>query len=144
MILKPLQRALADGDRIYAVIRATAVNQDGRTPGISVPSQASQEANIADALRLADISPGTIQYVEAHGTGTPVGDPIEAAAIGGTYGKLGRSRGALRDRLDQEQFRPPRSGGRHGGTDQGGAGSAAPQHSWQSSFRESEPEHPVR
>ncbi len=87
VILKPLQRALADGDRIYAVIRATAVNQDGRTAGISVPSQASQEANIVDALRLADISPGTIQYVEAHGTGTPVGDPIEAAAIGATYGK---------------------------------------------------------
>ena len=58
VILKPLARALADGDRIYAVIRATAVNQDGRTAGISVPSQASQEANIVDALRLADISPG--------------------------------------------------------------------------------------
>src|SRR5262249_1401969 len=87
VILKPLKRALADGDRIHAVIRATAVNQDGRTPGISVPNQASQESNIVDALRLADVSPETIQYVEAHGTGTPVGDPIEAAAIGATYGK---------------------------------------------------------
>src|SRR5215475_14334833 len=87
VILKPLERAVADGDRIHAIIRATAVNQDGRTPGISVPSQASQQSNIVDALRLADIAPETIQYVEAHGTGTPVGDPIECAAIGATYGK---------------------------------------------------------
>ena len=87
VILKPLARALADGDSIYAVIRGTAVNQDGRTAGISLPNQASQEANILDALRLADVPPESVQYVEAHGTGTPVGDPIEAAAIGATYGK---------------------------------------------------------
>ena len=87
LILKPLARALADGDRIYAVIRATAVNQDGRTAGISVPNQASQEANIVEALRLAEIAPESVQYVEAHGTGTPVGDPIEAAALGAVYGK---------------------------------------------------------
>ena len=87
VILKPLARALADGDQIYALIRATAVNQDGRTAGISVPNQVSQEANIVDALRLADIPPESVQYVEAHGTGTPVGDPIEAAALGAVYGK---------------------------------------------------------
>ena len=87
VILKPLARALADGDHIYAVIRATAVNQDGRTAGISVPNQASQEANIVEALRLAEIAPESVQYVEAHGTGTPVGDPIEAAALGAVYGK---------------------------------------------------------
>ncbi|HEX2494736.1 MAG TPA: type I polyketide synthase, partial [Steroidobacter sp.] len=87
VILKPLSRALADRDRIYALIRATAVNQDGRTAGISVPNQVAQEANVADALRLADIAPDSIQYVEAHGTGTPVGDPIEAAALGAIYGK---------------------------------------------------------
>ncbi len=87
VILKPLSRALADGDRIYALIRATAVNQDGHTPGISVPNQASQEANIVDALRLTDVTPESVQYVEAHGTGTPVGDPIEAAALGSIYGK---------------------------------------------------------
>jgi acyl transferase domain-containing protein/NADPH:quinone reductase-like Zn-dependent oxidoreductase/short-subunit dehydrogenase/acyl carrier protein len=87
IILKPLARALADGDRVYAVIRATAVNQDGRTAGISVPNQAAQEANIAEALRLAGIAPESVQYVEAHGTGTPVGDPIEAAALGAVYGK---------------------------------------------------------
>jgi acyl transferase domain-containing protein/NADPH:quinone reductase-like Zn-dependent oxidoreductase/acyl carrier protein len=87
VILKPLKRALADGDRIYAIIRATAVNQDGRTAGISLPSQAAQESNIVDALRLANIAPESVQYVEAHGTGTTVGDPIEAAALGEAYGK---------------------------------------------------------
>src|SRR5919108_84539 len=87
VILKPLSRALADRDRIYALIRATAVNQDGRTAGISVPNQAAQQANIMEALRLADLAPNSVQYVEAHGTGTPVGDPIEAAALGAVYGK---------------------------------------------------------
>jgi acyl transferase domain-containing protein/NADPH:quinone reductase-like Zn-dependent oxidoreductase/short-subunit dehydrogenase/ubiquinone/menaquinone biosynthesis C-methylase UbiE/acyl carrier protein len=87
IILKALSRALADGDRIYALIRATAVNQDGRTAGISLPNQAAQEANIVDALRLADIAPDSVQYVEAHGTGTAVGDPIEASALGAAYGK---------------------------------------------------------
>ena len=87
VILKPLARALADRDQIYAVIRATAVNQDGRTEGISVPSRTSQEANLREALRLAALAPESVQYVEAHGTGTPVGDPIEAAAIGAVYGK---------------------------------------------------------
>src|SRR5215475_2641586 len=87
VILKPLERAVADGDRIHAIIRATAVNQDGRTASISLPNQAAQEANIVDALRLADIAPESVQYVEAHGTGTTVGDPIEAAALGEAYGK---------------------------------------------------------
>src|SRR5262245_58213073 len=87
VILKPLMRALADGDRLYAVIRATAVNQDGRSAGISLPNQAAQEANIVEALRVANIAPESVQYVEAHGTGTTVGDPIEAAALGDAYGK---------------------------------------------------------
>ena len=82
VVLKPLSRALADQDRIYAVIRATAVNQDGRTPGMTVPSLQSQAALIREACALAGISPGSIQYVEAHGTGTLVGDPIEARALG--------------------------------------------------------------
>jgi acyl transferase domain-containing protein len=86
VVLKPLDRALADGDNVYAVIRATAVNQDGRTAGISVPNGASQRANILDALAAGGIDPATVQYVEAHGTGTPVGDPIEARAIGDVYG----------------------------------------------------------
>ncbi len=91
IVLKPLARALADGDHIHAVIRASAVNQDGRTDGIAVPSRASQEENLRDALRLADLPAESIQFVEAHGTGTPVGDPIEAAAIGAVYGVARRS-----------------------------------------------------
>jgi acyl transferase domain-containing protein/aryl carrier-like protein len=80
--LKPLARALADGDRVYAVIRGTATNQDGRTPGMTVPSQDAQEALLREACRDADVMPAWIQYVEAHGTGTLVGDPIEARALG--------------------------------------------------------------
>lgn len=81
VILKPLSRALADGDTIHALIRGTAVNQDGRTNGITVPRREAQEAVMRDAYRRAGVSPGQVQYVEAHGTGTPVGDPIEAAAL---------------------------------------------------------------
>jgi len=80
--LKPLAQALADGDRVYAVIRGTAINQDGRTPGMTVPSQEAQEALLRQACRDARVAPALIQYVEAHGTGTLVGDPIEARALG--------------------------------------------------------------
>lgn len=82
LILKPLSSAERDNDRIYAVIRGTAVNQDGKTPGITVPSEAAQRAVILAACRQAGIKPDSIDYFEAHGTGTPVGDPIEAAAVG--------------------------------------------------------------
>lgn len=84
VVLKLLERALADHDRIYAVIRGTAVNQDGHTNGITVPNGESQKAVARAALRLANIEPQSIDYVEAHGTGTPVGDPIEANALGDT------------------------------------------------------------
>jgi acyl transferase domain-containing protein/aryl carrier-like protein len=80
--LKPLAQALTDGDRVYAVIRGTAINQDGRTPGMTVPSQEAHEALLRQACRDARVAPATIQYVEAHGTGTLVGDPIEARALG--------------------------------------------------------------
>ena len=82
VVLKPLSAAEADGDPIYAVIRATAANQDGRTNGITVPSQLAQQTLIVEACRAAGVSPAAIGYVEAHGTGTAVGDPIEAAALG--------------------------------------------------------------
>ncbi len=85
VVLKPYARALADGDPIYALIRATGVNQDGRTNGITVPSGAAQERLMRDVYRRAQLSPGQIQYVEAHGTGTPVGDPIEANALGKVF-----------------------------------------------------------
>jgi len=81
VLLKPLSAALRDGDLIYATIRGTALNQDGRTPGMTVPSQAAQEALLRSACQRAGVQPAEIQYVEAHGTGTPVGDPIEANAL---------------------------------------------------------------
>src|SRR5437764_13199829 len=82
VLLMPMLNPLADGDRIYALIRGTAVNQDGRTAGMTVPTQEGQEAVIRQACRAAGVVPSRIQYVEAHGTGTPVGDPIEARALG--------------------------------------------------------------
>ncbi|OBH79281.1 polyketide synthase [Mycobacterium mantenii] len=81
VVIKPLERALADGDEIYAQILGTAVSQDGRTDGITVPSAEAQEAAITTALRRAGVRPGEVGYVEAHGTGTPVGDPIEVRAL---------------------------------------------------------------
>jgi acyl transferase domain-containing protein/NADPH:quinone reductase-like Zn-dependent oxidoreductase len=93
VVLKPLRRALADGDRVRAVIRGTAVNQDGRTTGLSVPSPDAQESLLRSALRAAGVRPRDVAYVEAHGTGTPVGDPAEATAIGRVMGG-GRPAGA--------------------------------------------------
>ncbi|MCA9133497.1 MAG: acyltransferase domain-containing protein, partial [Planctomycetales bacterium] len=90
-LLKPLSAALRDQDAIYAVIRGTALNQDGRTPGMTVPSQQAQEQLIAAACRRAQVNPADIQYVEAHGTGTAVGDPIEARALGAAL-CVGRNR----------------------------------------------------
>ena len=81
VVLKPLQKAVQDNDRIYSVIRGTAVNQDGHTNGITVPSSDAQKAMLRSACKNASIRPFDIQYIEAHGTGTPVGDPIEATHL---------------------------------------------------------------
>jgi len=87
VLLKPLSAALAEGNPVYAVIRGTAVNQDGRTVGFTVPSRTAQEALVRDACRAAGVHPSEVHYVEAHGTGTPVGDPIEANALGSALGQ---------------------------------------------------------
>lgn len=83
LVLKPLSQAQADGDPIYAVIKGTAVNQDGRSNGLTAPSRWSQEAVIREAYHRAGVSPSQVGYVELHGTGTSLGDPIEAMALGG-------------------------------------------------------------
>jgi acyl transferase domain-containing protein len=82
VVLKPLSQALTDGDQIYAVLRGSATNHDGRTNGLTAPSRHAQEAVLTEAYRHAGLSPGTVQYVEAHGTGTALGDTIEANALG--------------------------------------------------------------
>ena len=87
VVLKRLAEAEADGDRIWAVIRATALNQDGASPGLTVPSGPAQERVIEAALERAGIEPADVDYVEAHGTGTEVGDPVEANATGAVYGR---------------------------------------------------------
>ncbi len=92
VVLKRLAEAEADGDRIWAVIRGTALNQDGASPGLTVPSGPAQEKVIEAALLRAGLRPSEVDYVEAHGTGTEVGDPIEAEATGTAYGR-GRTEG---------------------------------------------------
>lgn len=87
VVLKRFEDAIKDGDHIYSVIRATAVNQDGHSEGLTVPSGDAQCAVIGAACDAAGIEPRDISYVEAHGTGTPVGDPIEANALGAMMGQ---------------------------------------------------------
>ncbi len=81
VLLKRLEDAIADGDPIQGVIIGTAINQDGHTNGISLPSGEAQARLVCDACDNAQIDPWEIGYVEAHGTGTAVGDPIEAHAL---------------------------------------------------------------
>jgi len=95
VVLKPLSAALLDGDRIHAVIRGSAVNNDGTTTGLTVPSAAAQEDVIRLAREQARVAAADVQYVELHGTGTPVGDPIEAAALGAALGAGRPKRAAL-------------------------------------------------
>ncbi|WP_198168223.1 polyketide synthase, partial [Herbidospora yilanensis] len=86
VLLKPLDRALADGDRVHAVLLGGAVNNDGASDGLTVPGRAAQEAVIRAAHARAGTTPEDVGYVELHGTGTPVGDPVEAAALGAALG----------------------------------------------------------
>ncbi|TVT53504.1 acyltransferase domain-containing protein, partial [Amycolatopsis rhizosphaerae] len=94
VVLKPLARARADGDRILAVIRGSATNSDGRSNGLTAPNAEAQQALLRTAYRGAGIDPATVDYVEAHGTGTLLGDPIEARALGAVLGR-GRTRPLL-------------------------------------------------
>ncbi len=81
VLLKRLDKAVADGDRIYAVIEASAVNNDGHTMGITTPNPEAQSEVIEEALRKGKINPASISYIETHGTGTMIGDPIELKAL---------------------------------------------------------------
>lgn len=86
LLLKRLADAQRDGDRVLAVIRGTAANQDGHTTNITMPSGDAQAAVYRAALAASGVDPKTVGLVEAHGTGTPVGDPIEYASLAEVYG----------------------------------------------------------
>jgi amino acid adenylation domain-containing protein len=94
VVLKRLADALADGDTIHAVIRGTAINNDGsQKVGYTAPSVDGQAAVIREALDLAGVDPATVGYVEAHGTGTELGDPVEVAALTQAFGAAPRRQG---------------------------------------------------
>jgi acyl transferase domain-containing protein/NADPH:quinone reductase-like Zn-dependent oxidoreductase/SAM-dependent methyltransferase len=85
VVLKRLRDAEADGDRILAVVRGTAVNQDGPSSGLTAPNGPAQESVIREALSRAGIAPRQVSYIEAHGTGTQLGDPLELRALGAVF-----------------------------------------------------------
>ena len=86
IVVKALSKALEDGDTIRAIIRATGVNQDGRTPGITQPNSKAQESLIRATYAAAGLDMASTRYFEAHGTGTSLGDPLEASAINASFG----------------------------------------------------------
>lgn len=86
IVVKRLADAIGDGDRIRAVIRGSAINQDGASGGLTVPNGIAQQRVIADALRCAGVAAADVHYLEAHGTGTSLGDPIEVQAAGAAFG----------------------------------------------------------
>lgn len=87
VVLKPLRDAINAGDNIRAIIRGTGINQDGRTPGISLPSSEAQAKLIRSVYSSVGLEPSDTKVIEAHGTGTTVGDPLEAAAFAATIAK---------------------------------------------------------
>jgi len=93
VVLKRLEDALADGDSIRAVIKGSAINNDGSLKaGYTAPSVDGQGSVIRAALAMAGVRPETVTYVETHGTGTPLGDPVEIAGLNLAYGAKGRKR----------------------------------------------------
>ncbi len=87
VVLKRLSDAIRDDDHVLAVVRGSAINQDGASSGLTVPNGSSQEAVIRKALSSAGLEAQDVTYIEAHGSGTPVGDPIEGQALQAVYGE---------------------------------------------------------
>ncbi|MCY7295211.1 type I polyketide synthase [Alteromonas sp. a30] len=85
VLLKPLKKALQDGDHIHAIIKGSAINNDGASNGLTAPNADAQEDVIVKAWENAGINPETLSYIEAHGTGTVLGDPIEFKGLTGAF-----------------------------------------------------------
>ena len=120
--LKRLSDAEADGDRIWAVIKGSAVNNGGTSMGLTVPHTPALIQVMETALEDAGALPSDVDYVEAHGTGTAVGDPVELDAVASVYGEGARHRPAASHGIGQDQHRPPRVGSGNRRAHQGGAG----------------------
>ncbi|CAM3187981.1 SDR family NAD(P)-dependent oxidoreductase [Corallococcus sp. ZKHCc1 1396] len=95
VLVKPLSKALADGDHIHGIVKGLAINHGGKTNGFSVPNPHAQAELIEDAWRKAGIDPRELGYLEAHGTGTSLGDPIEMTALNRAYRKFGQEKQAI-------------------------------------------------
>ena len=87
ILLKPLSAALADGDKVRALVVGSGINQDGRTMGLSLPNRDAQAALLRAVYSQSGVSAQALSFIEAHGTGTPAGDPIEASALGEVLGR---------------------------------------------------------
>ncbi|WP_316524162.1 polyketide synthase [Kitasatospora brasiliensis] len=85
VVLKPLSRALADGDDVWCTIRGSATNNDGLSNGLTAPNPVAQEEVLRAAYQRAGVAPSEVHFVETHGTGTALGDPIEASALGAVF-----------------------------------------------------------
>ncbi|WP_217563223.1 beta-ketoacyl synthase N-terminal-like domain-containing protein, partial [Paenibacillus sp. GbtcB18] len=93
VVLKPLDKAVEDGDQIYGIIKATAVNHGGKTNGYTVPNPNAQASILSRAYKESGINPRTISYIEAHGTGTALGDPIEIAGLNKSFREYTKDNG---------------------------------------------------
>lgn len=102
VLLKPLSKALADGDNIEALIRGSAVNQDGKSNGLSAPNGLAQQRLLRAALVNAQLKPEDIAYIEAHGTGTALGDPIEVGAIQSVFCSTGETSSSEKNQARQQ------------------------------------------
>ncbi len=134
VVLKRLSHALADGDHILAVVRGSAINQDGRSSGMTAPNGAAQEAVIRQALASAGVAAEDVDYVEAHGTGTALGDPIEAHALAAVLGPDRAPRPAARLGSVKTNLGHLEAAAGADGTDQGCTGDASRVHPAASTF----------
>lgn len=143
VVLKRLSDARRDGDRILALIRGSAVQQDGKTSGIMAPNGEAQAHLMRRAYESAGLDPATVGYVEAHGTGTRAGDPLEAGAMASVFGAGLAERTALSDRVREAEHRSSGGGrGRRRG-DQGRSRAPARGDPAQPQLRRAQPRDPL-